>query len=335
MPTRAARRTVGGRPAQVWAALGAIYLIWGSTYLGIRVAIETIPPFLMAGIRFLAAGALLYGFSIRRGDHRNDRPEPRHWWSAFVVGGALLLGGNGGVVWAEQRVPSSIAALVVATTPLWMALFDRLMGRRLQGRALVGLLVGFAGVGFLVAPRSSAGAVDPLGAAALTFAALAWAAGSLYSRRAALPRRPTVAIGMEMLAGGLLLTLAGLVTGEAGDVHLEQVSAASALAFVYLIAFGSLVGFTAYIWLLRSAPISLVSTYAYVNPVVAVFLGWAILAEPITANVLVAAAVIVAGVAMMVSARASAAPQEVEIGSPADAPCPPEPDGVRGTRTPG
>lgn len=309
----------------IWLALGAVYLIWGSTYLAIRVAIETLPPLLMAGVRFLLAGAVLLLLSARRDRGAHGPVRPRHWLSALVVGALLLLGGNGGVVLAEQRVPSGIAALMVATVPLFMAVLDRWRhGARLGALAVAGLLVGFAGVALLIAPRAG-GSVDPVGAALLMGASLTWSAGSLYARRAPLPRRPGLATGMEMLAGGACLAAAGLLRGEAAGVRLGEISGASAVAFAYLVVFGSLVGFTAYIWLLGSAPTSLVGTYAYVNPVVALALGWAILEEPMTGTVAAAAAVIVAGVAMIVVSRSAGTPEEVEVGSPADAPCPPEP----------
>ncbi|MBI4728390.1 MAG: EamA family transporter [Acidobacteria bacterium] len=294
-------------PPLVWAALGSVYLIWGSTYLAIRVAIRTIPPFLMASARFLVAGTVLYAISIRRGDREGDRPGPAQWRAATTVGAALLVGGNGGVVWAEQRVPSSIVALLVSAMPLWMAAIGFVAFReRLRWPAVLGLALGFAGVGLLVRP-SGGGRVDPLGAGVVLLAALSWAAGSLHSRRAPLPSRPLVATSMEMLCGGALLAVAGIVSGEPG--RLRAVSAESALALGYLIAFGSLVAFSAYVWLLTAAPISIVSTYAYVNPVVAVVLGWAMLGERVTSGMLLAGAVIVLAVALIVRTRPTPAPR--------------------------
>lgn len=289
--------------AAVWAALVAVWIVWGSTYLAIRVAVETMPPFLMAGTRFLIAGSALYALSVRRGDRLGDRPGGAQWRAAFIVGAALLLGGNGLVSWAEQRVASGIASLLVATVPLWMALLDRVVfGRRLSLVAVLGLAIGFAGLAVLVQPSGS-GRIDPLGAVALVAASLSWAAGSLYARRAPLPSRPLVGTGMQMLAGGLLLVLVGAATGELGRVHLFGISVASMLGLGYLVVFGSWVGFSAYVWLLRVTRTSLVSTYAYVNPVVAVFLGWLFLAEPITARTLLAGGVIVVAVALIVTAR--------------------------------
>jgi drug/metabolite transporter (DMT)-like permease len=232
-----------------------LYVVWGSTYLGIMVAIETMPPFLMSSARFLIAGALL--FSLSGG--RPWRLGRRQWVAAAVAGAALLTVGNGGITWAEQRVDSGVAALLVATMPLWLALFDRLFyGRRLSSAGLTGLVVGLGGVAVLVGPGG--GGTDLLGGLACLASAAAWAAGSLYSRGASLPASPTVASGMEMLAGGALLAVAGLAAGEGGDVHLSHVSAASAGALAYLVVVGSIVAFSAFHWLLRNAPTSIVAT---------------------------------------------------------------------------
>ncbi|HEY0972609.1 MAG TPA: EamA family transporter [Gemmatimonadales bacterium] len=290
--------------ARIVAAYAAVYVIWGSTYLAIRFAIETLPPFMMAGVRFLVAGAILYGWSRLRGA---ARPSRANWVATAIVGGFLLLGGNGGVVWAEQRVESGIAALLVATLPLWMALLewvgpDR---RRPTGRTALGILLGLAGVAVLVGPEALLGGaanVDPLGALVLVLASLAWAIGSLYSRRAPMPASPQIGSGMQMLAGGALLTLLGLTTGEGSGVELAAFSTTSLAALGYLITFGSLIGFSAYVWLLRVEPTSRVATYAYVNPVVAVALGWLLAGEAMTAQTAVAAAIIVGAVALTVSA---------------------------------
>lgn len=287
---------------QVALALAAVYVIWGSTYLAMAIAIETLPPFWMAGARHAVAGAILYLFARSRGA---ARPSRVHWRSAAVIGGLLLLGGNGGVVWAEQRVDSGIAALLVSTVPLWMVLLEALRrgGSRPTGRVVLGLALGFAGLIVLVRPTGGGG-IDLIGAAALLIASLSWAWGSLQSRRVQLPESPLLATAMEMLAGGGLLLLAGLVSGEASRLDLAAVSLRSGLALGYLIAFGSLIGFTAYIWLLRVASPVLASTYAYVNPIVAVFLGWLVLSEPLTPQTLIAAPVIVAGVILITTARA-------------------------------
>ena len=303
--------------AAIWAALLSVWLFWGGTYLAIRLVVRTMPPFLSASIRFLVAGALLYAFAVRRGDRQGDRPGRAQWVAAAVIGGSLLLGGNGMVMWAEQTVPSGIAALIIASVSLWMALLDRLVfGKRLSWLAVLGLSVGFGGLILLVNPTGG-GRIDPAGAAALVVASLSWAAGSLYARHAPLPKRPLVGTGMEMLAGGVLLALVGAVRGEFAQFDSAAVSLESILGLGYLIVFGSLVAFAAYVWLLRVTRTTLVSTYAYVNPVVAVFLGWAVLAEPITAGTLFAGAIIVVAVALIVSARPAKQPVAVAEEPPA------------------
>ena len=292
------------RPALAWviAAFAALYVIWGSTYLAILFAIETLPPLAMASARFLTAGGLMYAFLRLRGV---AAPTRRQWRSAAIVGGSLLVLGNGGVVMAERTVPSGIAALLVAMVPAWMVLLDWLRpgGTRPTGQTLVGLLVGFAGMILLVGPSSLGGGVDLGGALILAGASAAWAAGSIYSRGAELPKSPFMATAAEMLSGGALLLVASILRGEPGSVDVGAFSGESLLALAYLIVFGSLIGFTAYIWLLGVSTPSRVATYAYVNPVVAVFLGWAFVDEPITARVLVAAAVIVAAVAVITTGK--------------------------------
>jgi drug/metabolite transporter (DMT)-like permease len=279
--------------ARAWGALATLYVVWGSTYLGIMLAIRTMPPFLMSSVRFLLAGGFLFALSPRR------RASLRAWAAALVAGGALLTIGNGGITWAEQRVDSGVAALLVATMPLWLALFDRFVfGRRLSGVGWMGLLVGLGGVALLVSPGG--GGTDLLGGLACVGCAAAWAAGTLYARHAPLPSQPALASGMEMLAGGVLLGVAGLAAGEAGQVHLSQVSMESLLAVAYLVVVGSIVAFSCFQWLLHNAPTSIVSTYAYVNPVVAVLLGAAFLGEPLTVRTLVAGAAIVASVVLIV-----------------------------------
>jgi drug/metabolite transporter (DMT)-like permease len=292
--------------ARLGVAFAAVYVIWGSTYLGIRVAIETMPPFVMAGTRFLMAGAVLYAFARWRGI---PAPTGLQWRTAALVGALLLLGGNGGVVWAEQRVASGLTAVLVATEPLMIVVLDWLRpgGERPGGAVVAGLLIGLAGMVFLIAPweTTGSGAVDPLGASAVVFAALVWAIGSLYTARGApLPSSPVLATGAEMLAGGLLLLGAGTVTGEWGDLNLAAISARSWIAFAYLVIFGAIVGFSAYTYMLRNASPSSVSTYAYVNPVVAMLLGWSIANEPITARTLMAAAVILGSVVVITTAKA-------------------------------
>ena len=284
----------------IWAGMICIYIAWGSTYLAMRFAIQTMPPFLMAAARFLIAGGLLYAWQRLSGV---AAPTRRQWRSALIVGLFLLLGGNGLVVWSEQRVPSGIAALMVGSTPLWMVLIDGLRQRRLpSGRVALGILIGLVGMAVLVGPSQLTGLhgdIDPVGAALLTLAALSWAAGSLYSRKADLPQSPFLYNGMEMLCGGGALLLLGSFTGEWSLVHLGSISSASWLGFAYLVVFGSLIGFSTYTWLLRSAPTTLVSTYAYVNPIVAVIIGNLLAQEPLTPRVLLAAAVIVGGVVLI------------------------------------
>jgi len=294
---------------RVPAAFAAVYLIWGSTYLAIRFAVETMPPFLMAGTRFLIAGTILYTVMRRRGA---PAPTHLHWRSALIVGALMLLAGNGGVVWAEQEVPSSIASLMVATVPLWMVMLNWLHGDRIRPTAGValGLAMGTAGIVLLVSTGQGTDG-QPLHAAGLlvlTVGSLSWAIGSLYSRRAPLPGDALLGTAMEMLAGGALLFLAGMASGEAGQAAWQDVSRRSVLAFLYLIVLGSLVGFSAYIWLLRNSTPAKVSTYAFVNPVVAVFLGWALGGEPLTARTLLAAAIIVGGVALITTYRPRALP---------------------------
>jgi drug/metabolite transporter (DMT)-like permease len=288
---------------RVWLALGSIYVIWGSTYLAIRKTILTIPPLLSASIRFLVAGGILYVLARRGGDRDLDRPDARQWWAAAVIGGLLLLGGNGGVVWAEQHVATGVVALVIAMVPIWMALLDRVVfGRRLPALAVAGLVLGFGGLILLVGGPGE-GRLDLAGIVVSVLASLSWAAGSLYARGAPLPRRPLVGTAMQMMAGGALLGVAGLATGELADFHPTHFSAESVLGLAYLVVFGSWIGFVAYAWLLRNAPTSLVSTYAYVNPVIAVFLGWLFLDEVIRTRTLAAAAIIVVAVALIIWAR--------------------------------
>lgn len=292
------------RPPLVWllAAFAAVYLIWGSTYLAIRYAIETLPPFLMAAARFLAAGGVLYAWVRLRG---TPAPTRVHWRSALIVGALLLLVGNGAVVWAEHRVSSGVAALLVAVEPIWIVLLAWLRpgGTRPAARTWAGVALGLAGLVLLVGPADLAGGrVDALGAGLVLVGTLGWAAGSLYGQRAPFPASPFLATAMQMLAGGALMLLAGLVTGEAGRLDPSAWSARSLGALLYLAVFGSLVAFTAYVWLLRVESPSRVATYAYVNPLVAVLLGWAVAGEPLTPRVLAAAAVIVGAVVLITTA---------------------------------
>jgi drug/metabolite transporter (DMT)-like permease len=295
-------------PVAIWAAMISVYVAWGSTYLAISFAIKSIPPFLMAGFRFLIAGSLLYAWRRLSGD---AAPTRIHWRSAAVVGLLLLLGGNGGVVWAEQKVPSGIAALMVGSSPLWMVLIDWLRGNREHKPTWLtgaGVLVGFLGIAVLVGPAELVGAhggIDLVGGGVLTLAAFLWAAGSLYSRSASLPASPLLGTGLEMLCGGLGLVALGTLTGEWGQLNLAAITLPSLLGLGYLVIFGSLVGFSSYTWLLRNAPTGLVSTYAYVNPVVAIFAGNLLAQEPLTPRVLLATAVIVGAVALITLNRSN------------------------------
>ncbi|HYE97145.1 MAG TPA: EamA family transporter [Rubricoccaceae bacterium] len=297
--------------AGVLAAFAAVYVIWGSTYLAIRFAIETLPPFGMAGVRFLTAGAVLYALGRARGAARPTGPQ---WRASALIGALLLLGGNGGVVWAEQRIPSGVAALLVAGMPLWMVLLDwaRPGGVRPTRGMVLGLALGIAGITVLVGPADlvGGGRIDPLGAGAVLLGSFFWATGSLYARSAPTPKETLLAVGMQMLAGGALLVMAGLLAGEAPRFDASAVSARSLLGLAYLITFGSIVAYTAYVWLLGVASAARVATYAYVNPIVAVLLGWALADEPLTPRVLVAAAVIVGAVVLIVRARPAQAPEE-------------------------
>ncbi len=287
-------------PVAIWAAMIAVYIVWGSTYLAIRFAVETMPPFLMAAVRFLIAGSLLFVVRRMAGDPMPTRIEAR---GAGIVGLFLLLGGNGGVVWAEQTVPSGLAALMVSSSPLWMLLIEAMFpgGRKPSLRALVGIVIGFIGVLVLFWPGEGGGlaGVAPLGAGALIFATIAWSFGSIYSRHLRLPSSPMMGTAVEMIIGGLALLAAGGLTGEFSRLNFAAIAPSSMLGLAYLIVFGSLVGFSAYTWLLRVAPTSLVSTYAYVNPLVALVLGALIGSETFGPRTLIAAAIILGSVALI------------------------------------
>jgi drug/metabolite transporter (DMT)-like permease len=282
----------------------AIYVIWGSTYLAIRFAIETIPPFLMAASRFLVPGGLLYLWLRFRG---MPAPPLQQWRSAAIIGTLLLVAGNGGVTWAEQVVPSGITALLISTVPLWIALLGWFWhgGTRPRLSTMAGIAIGFIGVLLLIGPAELLGghSIDPAGIVVLTIATISWSAGSLYSRTATLPSSPLMAVAIEMLAGGAVLFCIGLAFGEPARLHLDQLSLRSLASLLYLMAFGSLIGFSAYIWLLRVAPASRVATYAYVNPVIAVILGWALAGEELTTRMLIAATIIIAGVVVIINRK--------------------------------
>jgi drug/metabolite transporter (DMT)-like permease len=295
---------MSGQARRVWVALAIVYVVWGSTYLGIKEAVRTIPPFLMAGARFLVAGAVLYAWAIGRGDRDADRIGARQWRAAIVVGGLLLASGNAILAWAEQRgVATGVAALIIGAVPIYMAVISACFREEpVRGRTLAGLAAGFAGTALLIkgGTGSRGGALDVFGVGAIVVASVSWALGSVMSRHVSLPRRPSVATAMEMLGGGALCVLVGVARGELGGLQLSRVSLGSLVGLGYLIVFGSLVAFSAYVWLLKNASTSLVSTYAYVNPVIAVLLGVLVLNERFTAIELVAAVLIVSAVAMIV-----------------------------------
>ncbi|HXV56787.1 MAG TPA: EamA family transporter [Gaiellaceae bacterium] len=288
---------------RVWLALATIYVVWGSTFVALAVVVRDLPPLLSMAIRHLLAGALLLAWALPRGDREGDRIGRPQIVAGFVFGGLLFLASHGSLAWAQQTVPAGVAALLVGSIPIWMALLDRVVfGRRLSPSAYLGFALGFVGLAFLVDPFG-AGHVDRLGAVVIILGALTWSAGSLYSRGAPLPRRPLVSAGLGSICGGILLVVVSTVTGELGDAVWTFDSLA---ALAYLIVAGSLVGFTAYVWLLRAAPTSLVATYAYVNPIVAVLLGWALLGEEITFQMLGAGAAIVVSVALILRASGRA-----------------------------
>lgn len=282
------------------AAFTAVYLIWGSTYLVIRYAIESLPPFLMAGSRFFVAGVILFAWAMRG---QTSWPTRREWRDATIVGTLLLLGGNGGVTWAEQTIPSSIAALMVAMTPLWMALLGWRSGAGRPTRTvLIGLALGLAGVALLVLNGQGydGQALDPLGLAALLIATIAWAGGSLFSRRAVKPKSALLTIGLQMITGGAVMTLVGVGVGETRQFDPGAITATSLWAWLYLMTFGALVGFTAYVWLLQVCPPSKVSTYAFVNPVIAVALGCTLGNEPFSLRLVYATTLIVVAVLLII-----------------------------------
>ena len=287
------------------AAFAAVYIFWGSTYLGIKYAIETLPPFLMAGARFVVAGSILYIWARFSKDY--EKPSFKHWRTSFIVGTLLLLGGNGGVVLAQHYISSSLAALLVATEPFWIVLLSWLWlkGARPNWKAALGLLIGFLGVYLLIGGQgeSAAGGAggQVLGAFFVIAGAFSWALGSMYGLRATTPKSSALTAGMQMLSGGLVLTLVGALKGEWATFNIAEVSANSWFAVIYLIIFGSLIGFTAYSWLLKNAQPAMVATYAYVNPIIAVFLGWLIAGESFTGQMLVGATVIVGSVVLITS----------------------------------
>lgn len=291
------------RPLLLWLSFAAVYILWGSTYFFIRVGVETIPPFMLAGVRHLIFGFSFY--PIFRGVSR-EKPAPAQWRTTIITGLLLLLCGNGVVSWAETRVPSGIAALLVATVSLWMVLIDWLRpgGARPVTRVWIGILLGFGGIVLLVGPSSlgHSDRVDPLAALALILASLAWASGSIYSRHHPTPRSPLLGASMQSMSGAVGLWLVALGTGEISHFHFAQVSLRSVLSVLYLVVFGSALGFSAYVYILRHSTASRVATYAFVNPVVALFLGWSLGGEPIGLRTLLASGTILAAVLLVIAA---------------------------------
>ncbi len=286
---------------RITIAMLAIYIIWGSTYLAIRFAVGTIPPFLMAATRFLIPGLILVIWRRLAGD---PAPTRQQWLSAAIIGILLLLGGNGLLSWAEQRIDSGIAAILIGTVPIWMVIIDAVWLSKKIPRlnAIIGLLAGFSGIVLLVDPLNLSKLgdhPDAFGFGMLLLAAFFWSTGSVYTRKANLPASPLLVTGMEMLAGSAALFVVSLLGGEWKSFQVSQVSMQSALGLLYLIVAGSLGGFVAYTWLLKNAPISLVATYAYVNPIIAILLGHFFAAEVITARVLIAALIIIGSVILI------------------------------------
>ena len=289
---------------KIWAALLAVYLVWGSTYLGIRFAIETIPPFFHAAVRFLIAGTFLVIWRRTAGD---PAPTKRQWRSAVIVGVLLLVGGNGLISLAEISIPSGVAALIVATIPMFMVLIEALRpgGVKPSRGQVLGLLVGFSGVALLIGPAEFGGArgFSLLGGGIAVSAAFLWALGSIYNRNTDLPESTLLFTGMEMLTGSLGLFIVSGLMGEFGQLNITAISTRSWLGLLYLITFGSLIGFTSYAYLLRNAPVSLISTYPYVNPIVAILLGSVMAQEALNGRILLAALIIVGSVVFINTAK--------------------------------
>lgn len=290
---------------RVWAALLVIYFAWGSTYLAIRFAVESIPPFLLAGFRFFLAGLIVYTWRRLAGD---PNPTLEEWKGPAIMGLFLLVGGNGGVVWAEQRVTSGVTALLIGATPFWIALVDWLRpgGTRPNWKIALGLVVGFAGITLLIQSSQQASAaerIDLLGALVLLLAAFSWAIGTVYGSRAVMPKSPFMATGIEMLVGGGVLLLIAVPAGEWSRFSLAAVTPHSFWAWFYLMTFASVFVLSVYTWLVRNTPLPLLSTYAYVNPLVAIFLGHMLAQEPLTWRILFSASVIISAVVLINAGR--------------------------------
>ncbi len=304
----------------VLVAFAAVYVLWGSTYFFIRMGVETIPPFVMAGIRHLAIGLIFYPLFRYQS---KEKPTPAQWRTTIITGLLLLLCGNGALSWAETRVPSGIASLVVASVSLWMVILDWLRpgGVRPGGRVLIGFVLGFGGIALLVGPSHLGGSerVNPLGAIILVLGSLAWAAGSIYSRHHPVPHSPLLGVAMQSLAGGAGLWIVAAATGELQQFHPAQVTLRSWLAVLYLFSFGSALGFSAYIYILKHSTASRVATYAFVNPVVALFLGWSLGGEPLTLRTFIASSTILAAVLLVILA-----PHKPTVPTEEVVPCPGE-----------
>lgn len=303
------------RPAEsgwlLWGALATIYVVWGSTYLAIRVMVETMPPLLSASARYVVAGSVFWAILRIAGGRERVRATPRQLAGAALIGTLLCFGGNGLVTVAERDVPSGLAALIMGAMPLWVLLMRAGHGDRVPRATLAGVAVGFAGLAVLVLPGDRPGDAPLWAVLVVVAASVSWACGAFYSPRTALPRDALASTAWQMLFGGAGMLIVGLLAGEAGDVEPSAFSADSLIAFVYLISAGSLLAFTAFVWLLQNAPVSTVMTYAYVNPVVAVLLGWAILSEEITLTVVIGTAAIVLSVATVVRRESSVGPGRV------------------------
>ncbi len=307
---------------KLWTALIALYIVWGSTYLAIRFAVETIPPFLHGALRFLISGLILFIWRRAAGD---PMPTKSNWKATAIVGIFLLLGGNGLVALGERTIPSGIAALMISTSPFWLVLFEsfRSGGNKPNWQSILGLIIGFSGVFILIGPAELTGSgqkFDTFGVVMLLFAPILWSLGSIYARGGDMPKSTLMSTGMQMLAGSVALFIVSVVTGELNGFSFAQVSIRSWWGLIYLITFGSLVGFVAYGWLIHNSPVSLFSTYAYVNPVVAVFLGWLFAHEELNARIGIASAIIIGSVIFINYARqiskrkaeAEVVPQEIE-----------------------
>ena len=312
MPTDVATSPTGEQPAPappgpasstlLLASFAAVYILWGSTYLAIRIGVESFPPLLLAGLRHLTVGLVFCPYFRQATD---EKPTLAQWGTAVITGVLLLAMGNGTVSWSEKFVPSGIAALLVATVSLWMVLIDWLRpgGHRPGPRVIAGFLLGFAGMALLVGPEriGNSDRVNPLAGFALIGASFAWALGSIYSRHHPLPRSPLLGVGMQTLCGGSVLCLAAVATGELRGFHLADVTRRSWIALLYLVIFGSALGFSAYVYILKHSTASRVATYAFVNPVVALFLGWFFAAEPLTLRTVLASGIILTAVILVIT----------------------------------